>query len=76
MIYDPALGKTRAERAFGESVDSKGLRKDKGRRAQEFLGTRKIEPGMYGGPRASYGRYQVSEQATDILNKQIRSYNR
>jgi len=76
VIYDPALGKTRSERAFGESVDSKGIRKDKGRRAQEFLGTRNVEPNMYGGPRSSYSRYQVSEQASDILNRQIRSYNK
>lgn len=65
VIYDPALGKTRDQRAFGGDE-----------RAKSFMGTRKIEPGMYGGPRASYGRYQVSEQASDILNKQIRSYNR
>lgn len=65
MIYDPALGKTRAQRAFGETG-----------RAKQFLGTRNVEPNMYGGPRASYGRYQVSEQASDILNRQLRSYNR
>lgn len=60
-MFDPALGKTREERAFGKEANS--------RRAQEFYGTRKVNPGMYTGPRASYGRYQVSEQATDSIRK-------
>ena len=75
MIYDPALGKTRAERAFGNDVDVKGVRTERSR-AKAFYGTRNVEPNMYGGPRGSYGRYQVSEQASDILNRQLRTYNR
>ena len=61
QMFDPALGKTREERAFGKDANSK--------RAQEFYGTRKVEKGMYSGPRQSVGRYQVSSQATDALNK-------
>lgn len=60
-MFDPAVGKTREERAFGKNSTSK--------RAQEFYGTRKVNTGMYNGPRASYGRYQVSEQATDAIKK-------
>lgn len=75
MIYDPALGKTKAERAFGNDVDMKGVRTEKSR-SKAFYGTRMIEKNMYGAPKTSYGRYQVSEQASDILNRQLRSYNR
>jgi hypothetical protein len=64
-MFDPALGKTREERAFGKDAKTK--------RAKEFYGTRKVERGMYSGRKASYGRYQVSETATDALNKSNRS---
>lgn len=67
-MFDPAVGKTREERAFGKNA--------KTRRAQEFYGTRKVEPGMYAGPRASYGRYQVSDTASDALDKSRRGNNK
>ena len=69
VIYDPAPGKTREQRAFGK--DAKGVSTGSAR-SKAFLGVRKVERGMYSGPRASYGRYQVSETATDAINKGAR----
>ena len=62
-MRDRALGKTKAERA-GIAPHS---------RVDEF---RKSNPGQYSGPKPSYQRYEVSEQAQDILNRQMRTYNR
>ena len=69
MIYDPATGKTREQRAFGK--DAKGVSTGSGR-SKAFLGKRKVEKGMYSGPRASYGRYQVGDTASDAVNKGVR----
>ena len=72
-MKDPALGRTRAERALGENLDPKKKSKQikqKRSRVNEF---RVIHHGQYDGPRASYGRYNVSEQASDILNRQKRN---
>jgi hypothetical protein len=66
MIYDPATGKTREQRAFGK--DAKGVSTGSGR-SKAFLGKRKVAKGMYEGPRASYGRYQVGDTASDAVNK-------
>lgn len=66
MIYDPALGKNKEQRAFGEFAKGVGTRSS---RAKEFYGTRSIQGGIYGGVRPSFGRYQVSEQATDMLGR-------
>lgn len=62
-MRDRATGKTRAERA--------GL--TPGSRVDEF---RRSNPGQYSGPKPSYQQYEVSEQAQDILNRQMRTYNR
>lgn len=69
-MKDPALGRTRAERALGET-HPKAKKKEKTlpakrSRLNEF---RVVHHGQYDGPRASYGRYNVSEQASDILNR-------
>jgi hypothetical protein len=72
-MKDPALGRTRAERALGEHLDPKKKStqmKPKRSRLNEF---RVVHVGQYDGPRASYGRYNVSEQASDILNRQKRN---
>jgi hypothetical protein len=72
-MKDPALGRTRAERALGEHLDPKKKStqmKPKRSRVNEF---RVVHVGQYDGPRASYGRYNVSEQASDILNRQKRN---
>lgn len=73
-MKDPALGRTRAERALGEQ-HPKAKKKTKTppakrSRLNEF---RVIQHGQYDGPRPSYGRYNVSEQASDILNRQKRN---
>lgn len=73
-MKDPALGRTRAERALGEqhpkAKKEKKEPKAKRSRVNEF---RVVHVGQYDGPRASYGRYNVSEQASDILNRQKRN---
>jgi hypothetical protein len=62
-MKDPALGRTRAENS--------GVIKPN--RAKEF---RSANPGMFAGPRPTYGRYNVSEQAADILNKSLNKKTR
>lgn len=62
-MRDKALGKTRAERALGEAHP-------KVTRATEF---KYAHTGQYDGPKASYGRYNVSEQSADILNRSRRN---
>jgi len=66
MIKDPALGRTKAER-------SGVVQPARVSRVTEF---RNVSVGQYSGPRPSYQRYNVSEQAQDILNRQNRSYNK
>jgi hypothetical protein len=74
-MRDPALGRSRAERALGEHMAErkKATKKEpapKRSRVNEF---RVIQSGMFDGPKPSYGRYNVSEQASDILNRQKRN---
>lgn len=72
-MKDPALGRTRAERALGEGLDPKKKSKqmkEKRSRLNEF---RVVQHGQYDGPRPSYGRYNVSEQAADLLNRSKRN---
>ena len=72
-MKDPALGRTRAERALGEKLDPKkksSQMKSKRSRVNEF---RVVHVGQFDGPRPSYGRYNVSEQASDVLNRQKRN---
>lgn len=78
-MKDPALGRTRAQRALGEFGPKKEGDKEnktlppKRSRLNEF---RVVHVGQYDGPRASYGRYNVSEQAADILNRSKRTMNK
>ena len=73
-MKDPALGRTRAERALGETHPKAKKKptevKAKRSRLNEF---RVIHHGQYDGPRPSYGRYNVSEQSADILNRSKRN---
>ena len=64
MIKDPALGRTKAERALGKE----GVRTD-GSRSKQFYGTRVINTRIFSGPRNSYGTYSVSDQAMDAIRK-------
>jgi hypothetical protein len=88
MINDPAWGPSKAKRALGEHLtEKKNTKRDKTLKAkrsrdnnlkgqdrksrlEEF---RVIQHGVYDGPKASYGRYNVSEQSADILNRQKRN---
>jgi hypothetical protein len=78
-VKDPATGRSRAERALGESYPKKATAKKgvKTKKApsskaqQNPKDTRRNSNGMFDGPRPSYGRYNVSEQAQDILNRSL-----
>jgi hypothetical protein len=75
-MKDPAWGRSRAERALGENITEKKSRTkktppvEKRSRLNEF---RVIHVGQYDGSKTSYGRYNVSEQASDLLNRQKRN---
>jgi hypothetical protein len=75
-MKDPALGRSRAERALGEAypkkkkgVKTKKTPSSKAKRKTDDI--RRNSNGMFDGPRPSYGRYNVSEQAQDILNRSL-----
>lgn len=68
-MIDPAVGRTRAMRALGEAypgAKKKTVLNDQRSRVNEFRNT---NVGMFAGPRPTYGRYNVSEQAADLLNR-------
>ena len=73
-MNDPALGRSRAQRALGEnhpkSKKKPTVLKETRSRLNEF---RVVHVGQYDGPKASYGRYNVSEQAGDLLNRSKRN---
>jgi hypothetical protein len=73
-MKDPAVGRSRAQRALGEEYPNAKKKptelKAKRSRLNEF---RVVHVGQYDGPRASYGRYNVSEQASDLLNRSKRN---
>jgi hypothetical protein len=57
-MNDPALGPTRGQKS--------GFKKT----PRQF---RNVNVGMFSGPKPTYQRYTVSEQAEDILNRSIRN---
>jgi len=67
-MKDPAVGRSRAERAFGS--------KPKKKKAASAKGTRNKNVGQFSGPRPSYVPYNVSEQAQDILNRSLNKKTR
>jgi hypothetical protein len=74
LMEDAALGKSRAERAgFKKGVTTKKTPSSKRSRVNEFRNT---NVGMFAGPRPTYGRYNVSEQASDVLNKSLNKKTR
>ena len=72
MKNDPALGRNKSERALGVSPEKKSLKPLRSR-VNEF---RNVNVGMFSGPGPTYGRYNVSEQASDILNKSLNKKTR
>ena len=69
-MRDPAVGRTKAERAFGpdKTKKKKPLNKAKNIRNKNV--------GQFSGPRPSYVPYNVSEQAQDILNRSLNKKTR
>lgn len=80
-MKDPAVGRTRSERALGEAhpnkkkgVSPKKRPSKKAPQKPKKKGdTRNENVGMFSGPKPSYQRYNVSEQASDILNRSKRN---
>lgn len=76
-MKDPAVGRTRAERAFGpgKGKEVASTKKKKAPPLKKPRSTvndiRNIHIGQFDGPRPTYGRYNVSEQAADILNRSL-----
>ena len=73
-MKDPAVGRSRAQRALGEAYPKKGVKTKKSaskKAVRKTDDTRRNSNGMFDGPRPSYGRYNVSEQAQDILNRSL-----
>jgi len=77
-MKDPATGRSRAERALGEAYPKKAVKKGvktkktpSSKAKQKTDDIRRNTNGMFDGPRPSYGRYNVSEQAQDILNRSL-----
>lgn len=74
-MKDPATGRSRAERALGEAYPKKkGVKTKKSaskKAVRKTNDTRRNSNGMFDGPRPSYGRYNVSEQAQDVLNRSL-----
>jgi hypothetical protein len=73
-MHDPAWGRNRSERALGEFKPGVSPKKNSLKaprsRVNEF---RNVHIGQFDGPRPTYGRYNVSEQAQDILNRSKRN---
>lgn len=74
-MIDPAVGRTRAMRAFGESYPKevkktvKKVAKKTAKKPSPVKDIRNTNVGMFAGPKPTYGRYNVSEQAADLLNR-------
>ena len=69
-MSDPAWGRTKAERAGIGVTPQKNSLKAPRSRVNEF---RYIHTGQFDGPKPTYGRYNVSEQSADIVNRQRRN---
>ena len=73
-MKDPAVGRSKAERAFGKDAPKKGVNTKKAPASKKLkkANTKRVNAlGMFDGPRPSYGKYNVSEQASDILNRSV-----
>jgi hypothetical protein len=89
-MQDPAVGRTRAQRAFGpdKNQQPKGVSPQKRpskkappakkkvaakKTVKKAEDIRNVNVGMFSGPRPSYQRYNVSERASDLLNRSKRN---
>lgn len=67
MIYDPALGASRAYRSGVVTQNAPASKK------LSTLQWRNINKGMFSGPRPSYQGYNGNENSKDILNRSKRN---
>jgi hypothetical protein len=67
-MIDPAVGRTRAMRALGEAYP-KTVKKVAKKKLATTKDIRNTNVGQFAGPKPTYGRYNVSEQAADLLNR-------
>jgi hypothetical protein len=71
--YNPATGRTKAERALGKEAVSQDLPKGKPvkkkKTAQVASSLRMNTPGIFNGRRGAYGRYSASPAASDVIKK-------
>ncbi|CAB4175112.1 hypothetical protein UFOVP965_114 [uncultured Caudovirales phage] len=83
-MVDPALGRSRAQRALGENYPKSAPKKKaaakkvalKKPRNTESNNIRNENNGMFAGPKPTFGRYNVSEQSADILNRSLNKKTR
>lgn len=73
-MRDPAVGRTRAERAFGPKKKEAPKKKKKQLNKSKTIRNKNV--GMFSGPRPSYVPYNVSEQASDVLNRSLNKKTR
>jgi hypothetical protein len=83
MNNDPALGRDRGKRALGEFLhgNQRNTRTPLKQKRSQVMDVkaeniRQINNGQFSGVRPTYGRYNVSERASDILNRSLRSMNK
>lgn len=76
-LRDPALGRSKAQRALGENLNEKRGTKNSNDRRKAFVdyGIRDQNVGMFSGPKPKYGTYQASPAASDVVKKLVRRGN-
>ena len=67
-MIDPAVGRSRAMRALGEAYP-KPVKKAAKQKPAIAKDIRNTNVGQFAGPKPTYQRYNVSEQAADLLNR-------
>lgn len=70
--YNPATGRTRAERALGKEASqdtAKGKSTKKKKTNQVASSMRMSTPGIFNGRRGAYQRYSASPAASDVIKK-------
>lgn len=71
-MKDPAWGRSKSERALGEHMTG-NKKKDLKAKRSTVDDIRIAHVGQFDGVKPSYGRYLVSEQSKDILNRSNRN---
>jgi hypothetical protein len=72
-MKDPALGDSKKIRAIGKDTGGNNPKTKQNQMRSRVNEFRNVHIGQFDGPRPTYGRYNVSEQAADILNRQKRN---